>query len=325
MMILSTHVQYFNDQPGFGTGENIAAFLKKKSIPFVFIKHSLYGDHNSRVEYVYGNKFEITQHGSSHLPFILRSFQDFIITFSVIKIIDNAQIFIGINCLNAIIGLVLKKIGMVDKVIFYTAEYSVNRFRNKILNRLYLFMDSYCARNSDEVWNPSTRIMEVRKKSKNNRAKQLFVPNTPSVKKIAKIKFSKMHKLVLVGTLTRKIVDFDLIFNALQKIVVLHPYITLVIIGSGGDIEWVKSRITDYKLSHNVKLLGYQKHDIVLKSIRKCNLGLAIYSGLESWTYYGDSMKARDYLACVGALEFAAILEISVKMFSHLSCVSPLK
>lgn len=297
MVILSTHVQYFNNLPGFGTGENVAAFLQGKNIPFIFIKHSLYGDNNSRVEHVYGYKLIITKSGFSHLPFMLRSFQDFVITLSVINKIGKAPVFIGINPFNAFLGLMLKKIGKVDRVIFYTAEYTLHRFSNTVLNRIYLSIDRYCARNSDEVWNPSTRILEMRKKVKDQAEKQLFVPHTPSGQIPTKIKVSKIQKLVLVGTLSRKIISFDLIFDAMQKIVALRPYLKLVIVGSGTDEGWIKSRIKDFKLSGNVTLTGYQQHDVVLRTIRKCDLGLAIYSGLETWTYYGDSMKARDYLA----------------------------
>ena len=265
---------------------------------FTFIKHSLYGDHNSRIEYIYPHKSEINRYGISHLPFVVRCFQDFIISFFVINKINDVPIFIGINTLNAFIGLVLKKLGKVDKVIFYTAEYSLNRFNNKLLNSFYLFLDGYCARNSDEVWSPSTRIVELRMKMKNHAIKQLFVPNTPLEQKPAKIKLSKLQNIILVGTLSRKIINFDLIFDALRKIIILYPNFRLIIIGSGDDVSWVIDKIKDLELSRNIKLLGYKNHNIVLDTIKKCDLGLAIYSGLESWTYYGDSMKVRDYLAC---------------------------
>jgi glycosyltransferase involved in cell wall biosynthesis len=298
MVIISTHVQYFNEKPGFGTGENIAEYLHGKNIPLVFIKHSLYGDQNSRIEYISDKTPEIITMGIKRLPFIVRCIQDFIVSFFVINKINTLPIFVGINTFNAFIGLVLRKFGKVDKVIFYTAEYSLNRFNNKLFNKLYLSMDRYCARYSNEVWNPSTRIMEVRRKTKYHAAKQLFVPNTPSGQKPTTYKYTKIRKMILVGTLSRKAINFDLIFHTLQKLIVLHPYLRLFIVGSGPDELWIKSRIKDFNLTHNVVLLGYQTHDIVLKTIRKCDLGLAIYSGLESWTYYGDSMKIRDYLAC---------------------------
>ena len=47
--------------------------------------------------------------------------------------------------------------------ILYTPHYSPKRFSNNIVNKIYHFIDKICVLNSDEVWNVSSRIHDVRK------------------------------------------------------------------------------------------------------------------------------------------------------------------
>ena len=49
---------------------------------------------------------------------------------------DSYDLFIGFNPLNAFAGIVLKKLGKVKKVVYYTIDYFTKRFENKLLKLL---------------------------------------------------------------------------------------------------------------------------------------------------------------------------------------------
>ena len=51
-------------------------------------------------------------------------------------------------------------------------------------------------------------------------------------------------------------------------------------------------------LSKRVIFTGSKPHEDVMKILSKSGVGLAIYTDDFPWTKYGDSMKAREYLAC---------------------------
>lgn len=74
----------------------------------------------------------------------------------VIKAKKTYDLYVGSNNLNAFIGIILRKIGLVRKTIFFTPDYSINRFDNYFLNNIYLWLDYFCLRHADLVWNSSS-------------------------------------------------------------------------------------------------------------------------------------------------------------------------
>lgn len=88
----------------------------------------------------------------------------FIIIQAVFLKKEKYDLFIGVDSLNCLGGLFLKKLGKVRKVIFYSIDFVPIRFDNKFLNRTYHAIENYCVTHSDEVWNVSPRIAEGREK-----------------------------------------------------------------------------------------------------------------------------------------------------------------
>lgn len=54
----------------------------------------------------------------------------------------------------------------------------------------------------------------------------------------------------------------------------------------------------DNHLEDNIVFLGWKDHDEVLDILVKSFIGFALYTKNISWNKYGDSMKAREYVAC---------------------------
>lgn len=285
----------------YGTGSSIADFLSDKNIQYIYIKHPIYGGMPTRVDSFWKNKtVTYINKSSNSTNLILKSVQEFIITLRIIlthKEILN--IFIGIDPLNALFGWVAKKIGKVKKLIFYTADYTPDRFENKILNAIYHYIDRWVLKRADEVWNVSTRITSLRKKQGVQDIKNYFVPNSPMFNKIKRLNIDKINKHELVFVTTSSVsTDFPVIFKALKKLSSKYPDIILRVIGLDNWEDQFEEEIAKLGIDKNVLFSGRMPHGSLLKIFCKAAAGLALYTNKFSWTYYSDSMKARDYLAC---------------------------
>ena len=210
----------------------------------------------------------------------------------------NVDIFIGANPLNALSGILAKKMGKVNSVIFYTADYANNRFANKLLNNLYHALDRFVIKNADYVWNVSSRIREVRKKQGVDDNMNIFVPNAPINKFITKFRNKKRRRrgLVLMANFTPAI-NYDLIVDVVADLKKKYPDISLSFIGTGVKENHIKKLVAKLGLSKNVFFLGLMKHEDALIEIGKNSIGLAPYVSEWPWTAFGDSLKAREYAA----------------------------
>ncbi|KKQ91822.1 MAG: Glycosyltransferase [Candidatus Woesebacteria bacterium GW2011_GWB1_39_10] len=277
-ILLVSHIYYTDSGPVYGPVNVIKDYLENKKRKYLLIGYPLV----------------------SKLPLIIKSFFETINT--IFKSISyKPDIFIGIDPLNAFAGIVLKKLDLVNKTIFYCVDYTPTRFENKFLNICYLKIDEFCAKNSDEVWNVSTRIIEVRKKQGVANEKIKFIPNSPSFDKCPRLPINKIdrNKIVMVMGLTHSPI-FDLVLKSFKKVSKELPNLNLSLIGTGVYQGKLAAKVSKMRLSKNVKLLGQLSNKDLLEEVSKSSLALAIYTFSKnySWVYYGDSKKAREYLAC---------------------------
>lgn len=155
-------------------------FIKHKVNELLFITHPLiylkefYKDSSSYFLYKNGDKIESKTAFHWVMPNTFLYIKDFV--YSIIWVYlqkKKFSIFVGADPLNALAGLFLKKIGRVEKVVYYAIDYFPKRFKNPILNWIYHFIDKLSVRYSDEIWNLSETMIIARKMGKK---KQFVVP-----------------------------------------------------------------------------------------------------------------------------------------------------
>jgi glycosyltransferase involved in cell wall biosynthesis len=306
IFIVSTHALFSsNGKSMYGTGSAIEGYLKDKKIDFLFIKHSLIGNQYSSVEGMINAKVFrkiINNFKVSFLP--LKTLKEFKTTLTIINNISKERkksidVFIGIDPLNAFYGIVLRKLGKVKTVIFYTADYATNRFSNSALNYVYHWIDRYAIKNSDQVWNVSTKIVELRKRQGVEDDRNFFVPNSPEFNKVKRLDYRKInkHEIVIVSTISASIA-LQLIFEVISGLSEKYPDIKLKIIGISDWSKEFRQSLEKLNIIDNVVFLPSMNHESLLKQLCISAIGLALYTNVTSWTKYCDSMKARDYLAC---------------------------
>src|SRR3989344_8307597 len=121
-ILLVSHVYSTSSGFVYGPVDVIEDYLKNKKRKYKLIKYPL----TSKIPLVLKSIFEI-----SNSIFISLQFKP--------------DLFIGIDPLNALAGIILRKLHLIKKTIFYCVDYTPTRFHNKFVNSIYLWCDRICA------------------------------------------------------------------------------------------------------------------------------------------------------------------------------------
>lgn len=300
MIAVVMHAPYSDaGHPIANTGNALLKYLSRFNIDFIQLTHPLQGTGSSFVNIeVEGKIFRSQLRMFKFSNLLIKSIAELAFTTIYLSKRNDITLYIGIDPLNVLPGLILKLFGKINKTVFYTADYANNRFENRLLNSIYHFIDKLACKYSDEVWNVSTRIVGVRRTMSISKDKIYFVPNSPfkiwndNSKKIAK----NRNELIVVTTLADSI-HFDNLFRAISLIKVTFPSIHLYIVGVKRTDEKMSKRLQHYNLYDNITIIPFMEYDQLQLLVGRVGAGIALYSNTFPWTYYCDSMKARDYLA----------------------------
>lgn len=234
-------------------------------------------------------------------PEILMFFKDIFLTFFWVFFSgEKYDFYVGVNNLNAFVGLVLKKIGKVKKVVFYTIDFVPQRFPNKFLNWFYHQIDSFCVKQSDWIWNLSPVMVEEREKkgiSLKYRAKQIEVPiGTDLGVKILPFGEISRYTIAFMGHL-RKGQGLKLLIDSLPEIIQEIPQAKLLLMGGGPLEREIRVEVKQKGLEDQVEVTGFiESLDDINKRLAKCALAVAPYEET-AFTRYTDPGKVKSYLA----------------------------
>jgi glycosyltransferase involved in cell wall biosynthesis len=221
-----------------------------------------------------------------------------------IKSKDRYDFFIGLESINTIAALVLKKLGIVKKVIYYVSDYSPKRYPDGWFNSIYLWLDRLSASHSDYIWDVSKAIQPARIACGLNPSKSaivIHVPNGVYPKQIGQEKMKNIlpHSLIYMGTLGLENGP-DLIISALPVLKKTYTDLQLDIIGGSlADINKLKLLAKKLGVAKHVVFHGVIPNSVTMsKIIRKRSIALATYRNIPgSPRYFGDAGKIRAYCA----------------------------
>jgi glycosyltransferase involved in cell wall biosynthesis len=290
----------------YGPVQALRNHLVKNSDNFIFISHPFSYSKLEGTEVVYykNGTEEKKQTGHKRLKQqFIQWIRDFFFNLGFgLKMKEKIDVFIGVDNLNALSGIILKKFGRVKKVYYYVIDHMDRRFKNPLFNFIYAWIDGVACRESDVIWCLSKRIADAKnKKFRLNENKNLVVPVGVELEKIDKFdldeKISK--KTLVVMSMLDETKGIDLMIEAMKEIVTTVPAAKLLIIGTG-PYEGRLRELTD-KLGLNdcVNFLGVMDHDTLFKFIPHERIGIATYKNdPNNYTYYADPTKPKEYLAC---------------------------
>lgn len=211
---------------------------------------------------------------------------------------NRFDVIIAIDPLNALAGVILKKLGKCKTLVFYTVDYADKRFSNTLLNNIYHFVDRLAVNNADYIWNVSSRIVKKRLTQGVKKEKVILLPNSPDTEQVKPLNDKKVNRnwILLISGVTHS-PTFDTTINAFLRVVRKNKNAKLLIAGSGPYEGELKEIVKNRGLRNNIEFKGQMHHKNLITLMRKCGVGIALYTQDFPWTRYGDSMKAREYLA----------------------------
>lgn len=123
------------------------------------------------------------------------------------------------------------------------------------------------------------------------------------------VELEKIDKFTLEEKLNSKSIIFmsyldetkgcQLMIDAMTEIVKKESKAELLIIGTGPYENKLKEQAKKSGLEKNIKFLGPMEHDSLFKFIPHHRFGVAPYlDDKNSYTYYADPTKPKEYLAC---------------------------
>lgn len=289
-----------------GPGQELETYLKDKTKRLIFIGHPLPFCKDLRSvfrEYNCKNKLVKEKKGVGfHLPSIFLYFKDVFYTFWWLITVSKSDLVVGIDGLNAFCGLILKKLGKTKKVIFYTIDYVPQRFENFFLNKLYHFLDSFCVRHCDLVWNLSPVMIEEREKKgveKKYRQKQITVPIGTDLN-VKRLSFEKINRyeIAFMGHL-REGQGVEMLIESLPEVLKEIPKAKLILIGTGPLEQKLRTMVSKLGIKEKVEFTGFiESHNEMQNRLAKCAIAVAPYVDDEKgYTRYTDPGKPKAYLA----------------------------
>ncbi len=297
---------------GFGAVQSLQSHLLRQGAEFCAIEHPLFAESASTTQefasiyrrYAQG-AVVVTRRGPSlRRPAALRFMKDVVYTvWRGMREPQRIDLYIGIDNLNAFSGLVLRRLGKVQRVVFYTVDYATAaRFPNPWLDALYQWVDRVSVRGADEVWNVSERIRQERLRVTSDPKKLRVIPNTvdlaqlPDLTRIARVP----GRLVFIGGLVQES-GLDQLIEVLPSIRQRVPEVSLAVIGGGPSESTLRRLVEQRGLQTVVKFLGYLPYPEALRQAAQACVGYSPYSPTAPeapYLYFCDPSKVKAYLAC---------------------------
>ena len=221
-----------------------------------------------------------------------------------IRLCKRSNLVIGVDPMNAFAALILRRLGVCQKVVYYAIDYTLDRFPNKLVNELYHRIDGYCALHCDETWNLSSRMIQERNKRhglEEKSERQKIVPMGAWLDRIPQVAFrdKKSERIAFVGHLLEK-QGLQVVLEALEEVIREIPSAHLLVIGDGPYKASLIKLAKKLRLSNHVTFTGFiSDHRAVEQLLSTSAVGVALYDPeLADFTYYSDPGKIKLYLAC---------------------------
>ena len=216
------------------------------------------------------------------LIYVLLKARDVISTiYFALKLKGRFDIFIGVESINTIIGVLLRKVGLVKTVIYYNLDYGEVRFKNLALNYIFHALDVFSVTHADYTWNLAKDVINarnIRGKFKKETKPPLLVPIGIDLSAIRPLNVKQIERktIVYMGILA-KIQGVQLIIEALPEILKSMRDVKLTVIGSGTLEKTLRRMVDENNLSDCVTFTGLVTDEEVNSILCRSALGIAPY------------------------------------------------
>lgn len=237
---------------------------------------------------------------------IVNLFIDFYLSLRTIS--QNAfEVFIGGNNFDTLPAIFLKQITgkSIQKIIYFSSDFSENRYKNSFMNAIYTLIESFVLKHADVVISNTKRAETKRLQLGLSPKKSIVIPNGVHLSQpVFSEKQIKKDTFLYIGNVTKEHGIYDFVV-AMQKSIK-----KLVIIGQGDQYEILKNYCKSQHINH--QFFYKMSHAETIAYLQKFNgFGLAPYTRDAGWTWYSSPLKVNEYIACGVPIIVSNIPEIS--------------
>lgn len=290
----------------YGPVQALRNYLMKKADEFIYITHpfSYCKLEGTTAEFYVNGKVEKTEKGHKRgKSQIIQWIKDMFFNLGfIMKSKRKIDLFIGVDNLNALTGIIMKIFGKVDKVAYYIIDHMDRRFKNPVFNFFYEAIDGMACRGSDIIWSLSSRIADAKNKKFNLKSsKNIVVPVGVELDKVDKFNIEEKlaKKTLVLMSMLDETKGVQLLVDSMQDIIKEVPKAELLIIGTGPYEQNLKDQVKRLSLEKSVRFLGLMQHDQLFKFIPHERVSVAPYmDDPNNYTYYADPTKPKEYLGC---------------------------
>lgn len=216
----------------------------------------------------------------------------------------RCDIFIGVEAVNALIGVLLRIFGLTKTTVYYNLDYGKQRFNKSVFNVCFHFLDRMAVYYSDYTWTLSPDIVTERTKhlssKRKDKVKQLVVPIGVHFNRINRQPLEKIKRkqIVYLGTLMKQ-QGVQLIIEALPEILARLGDIELFIVGSGEDEDIFRAMAKENRIDKCITFTGIVSDEEAERLLCESAIGLAPYvDDVNSNKRFTEPTKPKTYLSC---------------------------
>ena len=238
--------------------------------------------------------------------------------------------FIGVESINALLGYAARRRLRIRKTVFYIFDWSLQRYANALMNKVFLLLDRWACERADFIWNISWAIEKARRDFLHYDPRriglQLTVPYGAEFRQSLVQPFEALEKYKVIFTggfyEDNGVLMLMEIASEVQK---RNPRVQFLLAGDGPLLEQLRSQERERGV-RNVTFLGHiHDHERLDKLMCQGLIGLAPYPDTQvSTKKYGDVIKIRTYLACGLVVVSTHIPPVAKEIADeHLGIVTP--
>ncbi|HAH20378.1 MAG: hypothetical protein A2Y00_08810 [Omnitrophica WOR_2 bacterium GWF2_43_52] len=205
---------------------------------------------------------------------------------TLLKLNKKHDLYIGVSYSFGLWGALLKKLGIVKRLIYYSIDYYIPEYKFD-LNNLYLILlnivERFIVRMADFVWDISYQIQTYRQKIGKIRMgtyRNMVVPlgYSSHVKRFKTMSEMKRWEIGFVGSISAN-QGLQLLVEAMPFVLSKLPRVRVTIIGQGPFLAQLKDLVRQKEMNHIFNFLGFIKDESkMLDILSECAIAVALYS-----------------------------------------------
>ena len=200
-----------------------------------------------------------------------------------------------------LLGLLLRRAGLARSTVYWTHDYHPARFKNKLLNWLYLKLDEICATHSDYTWNVVSEIGEHRtRRGIATPPDRVLIVGDPV--EAGQMQWLAPEDIPAASVVNSGLVQpgygFDLLLEALPLIVDKVPELKVTVTTYQKLPDELERRINDLGLASSFHMMGFiPDEDEYTRVLQRHRVGLALYEPKAGTHKRYSESRAKSYLA----------------------------